>query len=434
MKKLSVIIALFGLFSCFGNDLIAQCGGIRYHNYLFSDSIRSDVKYGLNADYNGMTDTLKLDLHFPMRDTSSANRPLIIWAHAGNFLEGDKADQDVLPLCTAFAEMGYVAASINYRLGMENYPGPNHDSLSSTRAVIRGMQDGRAAVRFFRNSFANGNPYRIDTSHIFFGGVSTGGMVALELAYLNNMNQFPLWCDTTKPGMGGGLAGKSGTAVYSTTSNPVPSNVKAVLSICGAISDTSLILSGSIPVVCFHGDKDTVVSYKRHRLNMNGDTLQTMCGGYLISQRATHVGVMNCFTDYIGKYQMPEIRTDSTGPFFLDTTLNIMRNFLATLVCGDILSCTYQNPLAGIQESNKDHAVLHCFPNPAGSSVNIDLSDFKGEPVEISIVNALGQEVRRYKAVREELFILDRKELHSGLYLIGVESDGRHYQTRVIFE
>jgi para-nitrobenzyl esterase len=436
MRKLRSICVLLGILSSLTIGVNAQCSGIRYHNYLFTDSVRSEIIYGLNKDYEGRADTLKLDMYFPKSDPTPVNRPLIIWAHAGYFLEGDKADLDVTPLCHAFAKMGYVVASINYRLGMENYPGPNHDSLSSMRAVIRGMQDARAAVRFFKNSTTTvtGNPYGIDSSNIFFGGTSTGAMVALHLAYLTQPSMLPAWCDTTKPGMSGGLYGNSGTQSYSFTTLPVPSNIKAVISICGAITDTSWMMPGSVPVICFHGDSDKTIPYRRARLMMNGDTLQTVNGGYSIMLRANHLGMTNCFKEYIRQDQLPEVNPLGNGPLYLDTTMNLVRNFLATFVCGDAQACNYQNPLNGISNYELSQAEIHCYPNPAGRMLTIDLGEFHGEPATLTLFNNMGQVVRTCEGIHDSRFSLERGGLPSGLYLVSVVVKGKRFVSRVVFE
>ena len=57
-----------------------------------------------------------MDVYEPTGDTM-AFRPLIIWAHGGSFLGGDKGDSDVAALCQRFTKRGFVCASVNYRTG-----------------------------------------------------------------------------------------------------------------------------------------------------------------------------------------------------------------------------------------------------------------------------------------------------------------------------
>jgi hypothetical protein len=433
MKRLLAILSITGLLGVLSPSSSAQCAGARYRDFLFQDSVQSNIIYGHNFDYNTVSDTLKLDIHFPQSDPNPHNRPLIIFAHSGYFVQGDKTDQDVVQLCQAFSRMGYVTASINYRVGMDNYPYPSPDTLTSTRALIRGVQDGRAAVRFFRNSYANGNPYGIDTSNIFFGGTSVGAMVALHLAYLDRMSDFPLWCDTTKSGMGGGLQGLSGSAFYSATTTPIPSTVKAVINICGAILDTSWIHPGGIPLISFHGDSDKTIPYDQGAmLFQTAYKLQVVQGGHAIMRRANNIGLVNCFDEYIGQDHLPEVNPLDPGPAYLDTTLNMTRNFLVHFTCGDPLVCTYTNPFVlGIKEQAQK-TTLHCYPNPATSTITVDMGE-ANEPSELTLYNSMGQELRHYSGVRDSQFTLERGNLASGLYLLVVDRNGKRIQVRIVF-
>lgn len=142
----------------------------------------------------------------PKADTGT-NRPLLILMHGGNFLGGSKSGSDVLQFSKDFSKMGYVVASIDYRVGMTNFPFPGPDSVDAAGSVIRAVHDGKAAVRYFKKDVAtNSNHYRIDTAKIFFLGVSAGAISALHMAYMNNISEFPLYADTANHfGIGGGV-------------------------------------------------------------------------------------------------------------------------------------------------------------------------------------------------------------------------------------
>jgi para-nitrobenzyl esterase len=426
MKKIFSSLALSFILICLlQNQVSAQCTGVHFRDYMFADSLQSDLVYGSNTNYNGAVQQLGLDLYFPKADPNPHNRPLIIWVHSGNFIQGDKTGSDVVPLCQSFTKMGYVTASINYRLGMENVPVPGPDTLAGMRAVIRAMHDCRAAVRYFRKSVANGNPFGIDSSMIFIGGLSSGAIAATHLAYLDLMNKFPLWCDTTKAGMGGGIEGKSGTPGYS-------SRVKAVISICGAIGDTSWIQAGSTPILSFHGDKDSTVPYDRGHIDfLNQYKLQTVYGGHSILRRVTNLGIPNCFEQYTGQNHLPEFAADSVGSAFQDTTLNMTRNFLIHFVCGDPLSCTYKLPLAVLEQS-RSIQTLHCYPNPANTLLHIDLQD-NGFAAEVRLYNAMGMEVRNYSGLHTAVLSIERGSLPSGLYLLELIQNQKRNIARVIF-
>ncbi len=55
-------------------------------------------------------------MHPPAADTAS-NRPLVVFIHGGGFKDGDKVSNFGTLVCGGLARRGYVAASINYRLG-----------------------------------------------------------------------------------------------------------------------------------------------------------------------------------------------------------------------------------------------------------------------------------------------------------------------------
>ncbi|MEO8760026.1 MAG: carboxylesterase family protein, partial [Bacteroidia bacterium] len=136
----------------------AQCGGRYDANVYGSVTATSGIVYGSNLPYNSTTpQSLTLDFYAPTGDTSQA-RPLIIWAHGGSFLGGSSTDADVDTLCHRFAKKGYACASINYRLGVAA-----PDSAEFIKAVLRGVQDMKASIRFFYKDKLTTNTYKIDT-------------------------------------------------------------------------------------------------------------------------------------------------------------------------------------------------------------------------------------------------------------------------------
>ena len=66
------------------------CDGIRYANEVFSSTIQTTVKYGENLNF-GNSEELFMDVFEPENDTLS-KRPVVVLAHGGFFLFGDKTD------------------------------------------------------------------------------------------------------------------------------------------------------------------------------------------------------------------------------------------------------------------------------------------------------------------------------------------------------
>ncbi|MFM9005864.1 MAG: alpha/beta hydrolase, partial [Flavobacteriales bacterium] len=162
-------------------QLAAQCDGVRYLNFVFAETTpTTDILYGVNINNQGANESLYMDVYEPTGDAAN-DRPLVIMCHGGYFLSGDKAAADVIPLCTDLARMGYVVASINYSVGI---PFGAALEVPYGQAVVRAVQDLRAAIRWFRkNADTEGNTYRINPEQIFVGGASAGGFMALHHAY-----------------------------------------------------------------------------------------------------------------------------------------------------------------------------------------------------------------------------------------------------------
>ncbi len=93
-------------------------------------------------------------------------------------------------LCENYVQKGYVAATIDYRLFPNEQLG-NPDSLELIDANIKAVGDMKAAIRYFRQSVDEGNPYRIDPGFIVVGGYSAGAFTALHLSYLNEDDDIP---------------------------------------------------------------------------------------------------------------------------------------------------------------------------------------------------------------------------------------------------
>ena len=166
----------------------------RYTNNVFTSTVKtSDIVYGNAPFINTITSfnessttnsDLVMDIYSPLGDTET-QRPAIIFAHSGGFINGSRNNDDMVDFCEFLAKKGYITATIDYRKGM--YLIDNNVPLHGTRAVYRGLQDGRTAVRFLR---ANAATYGIDPDKVYFAGSSAGAFIALHAIYMN---------DTEKP-------------------------------------------------------------------------------------------------------------------------------------------------------------------------------------------------------------------------------------------
>ncbi len=252
----------------------------------------------LNADESD-TDPVNLymDIYQPTGDTLS-KRPLVIIAFGGGFLDGSKDHWSIRLLCQNLAKRGYVTAAIDYRLGMNIF-----DSDLANRAVYRGLQDGRSAVRFFRADADGANTYRIDPNQIFMGGHSSGAFIALHNAYLDKEIERPLstysWIQDGNP------VADQGCIECVGDNQGYDGQANAVFSLAGALGFTSFLEASTDPkVVMFHSTDDDTVPYDSGEPFSGvtwvviGDDLPTVYGSSEIASRADVVGLPYEFFSY----------------------------------------------------------------------------------------------------------------------------------------
>lgn len=310
--------------TCIGLCLVwtalAQCDGIRYRYRIFDQvDVSQDVFYGANTGSSGTNVELDMDIYRPANDVE-VNRPVVILAHGGFFLAGSNDGVDVVPLCEDLARMGYVAASISYRLGIDNL----FDlETSFQEAVIRGVHDAKAAVRHFRRTHAeDGNPWGIDPTRIVLGGSSAGAFIALHAAYIDDLSEVPDVIDLTQQGLGGGLEGFSGSPGY-------PSDVLSVVNISGAIGDANWIEAGDVPVVSTHGTSDGTVPYGTGTISFAGLNVIDVDGSWPIHIRAEELEMDHRFVTFEGAGHVPHM----TNETYYDLTRAAVTGFTSRQVC-----------------------------------------------------------------------------------------------------
>ena len=295
---------------------IDTTGGRFYQPKFATVTQTSGVVYGSAVTAFGTTQALLMDIYQPVGD-AAAERPVIIFAHQGGFFTGSRTEQYMVDVCTRFARLGYVTASIDYRLGYASF-----DTTAVSRAALRAMQDMRAAVRFFRQDAATTNVYRASPGRIVVGGASAGGFMALEVGYLDKVSEVPGDVDIA---MMGGIEGQSGNPGYS--SLPL-----AVLNLSGAINPPSVIEAGNVPLYSAHGTADRVVPYLKGRTNAGPP--KYVFGSGVLNPYASSVGVPNVLRRFSQAPHIPQYATSgsSSPTAYADTTFRDIRDFLRPLL------------------------------------------------------------------------------------------------------
>ena len=305
MKKrylfFSFFVACLSLNLLLSTALFAQpsCTNGRYKNEIFSVNKTSGIKYGtatavIYPPYVSETTTyqkdLYLELYTPVGDTLR-KRPTIVIVYGGAFLVGSTLQPQIVDYCNAMAKRGYVVAAIDYRLGYNSL-----DGNTAIRAVYRASQDLKAAIRFLKYK---ANVYNIDTSLVFAGGNSAGGVTSLHAAYVNEIEREAY--DIMNPTYGGGLfnnwsnlgctecsGNNYGQSPYNISGSP-----DLVINLWGAIGDTSFMQSATdAPVISFHGTADAIVN-PDYGSPFGYPVIPALYGSTPIHQRAQHLNLLN---------------------------------------------------------------------------------------------------------------------------------------------
>jgi len=275
----------------------------RYMDEVFDEVVvTSGVVYGENISVlpalqgaPPAPQNLLMDIYEPAGDTET-ERPLILYFHTGNFLPqflngsplGTRTDSAAVEICSRFARMGYVVASVDYRLGWNPLASTQQErSIQLIQAAYRGVQDSRTAVRYFRMTAAEeGNPWGIDESRIAMFGEGTGGYITLASATIENYNDIIL-DDTGAPitkfwyDNGGNFIPMVIETIHgnpdATTDTYAPDGVTQLcmanhvgyssefsfqMNMGGALGDLNWLDEGDIPMVSFQTPHDPFAPYE----------------------------------------------------------------------------------------------------------------------------------------------------------------------------
>jgi len=130
-------------------------------------TILENVQYGMAG---GVPLVMDITLPKPAPKTST---PVILLLHGGGWGGGER--KSMLYWCVKMSKLGYVAATVEYRLASKTAPFPAQ------------LQDCKCAVRFFR---ANAAKYKINPDMIGIMGCSAGGHLATMVGLTDGIAEF----------------------------------------------------------------------------------------------------------------------------------------------------------------------------------------------------------------------------------------------------
>ena len=206
--------------------------------------------------------TLEMDIYKPVGDDPSAKRPLLLMMHGGSFFIGNKQEPGQVGWCQYFASLGYVAVSINYRLGF-------HAQKKEFReAELRALEDADAALEYLLGR----EDLRIDPQRVFAAGTSAGAMTALNLAFRLYGDQ-PM--KEVKPRLPAGF------------------HIRGVANLWGSVHDLKVLENARVPILSFQSTADPVMPYDYgYPLGWAGKLLSDpMYGTHAVHEKAQELGL-----------------------------------------------------------------------------------------------------------------------------------------------
>jgi dienelactone hydrolase len=406
------------------------CISNRFSNTaLFTDAqIQKDsnLVFGVAKNVNNNMDSLRMDIYYPNASVETlSKRPLIVFAFGGGFLGGNRFE--MAGFCKEFAKRGYVAATIDYRLGWGCLNLNTAvlclctDYIGMYNATYRAAQDFNAALRYL--SFKSGQ-YTIDTNYVFVSGGSAGSITAMNAAFASQA-EFDAklsWVHNTF-----GHLDSSG--------NNYPKNykIRGVLDFCGAVYDTAWMNDNKdIAVVSFHDSVDCVVpTYKDYIINCTGNcqNLFTMMGSALVYTKAIRNGTcaelnINPIFAHCGSDYGYVVRHGAC--------------FLKRIMCTTCIPARYkdQNTAANCDSlgfgngiDSKMREGFEVYPNPANNMIQMEFNASISR--DIILYDSKGMEVWSQRSDTNRISI-PVSGLSSGIYLISVKSAYGNGSKRIV--
>lgn len=463
MKHLLLIVLLLWLSPAVsGQDFITK-------SYTYSET--ENIVYGQQTDFAGNERTLLLDIFLPTNDmVPPCGRPLFVAVHGGAWMTGSKDDLTPTELCKDFAQRGYVAVSVNYRLGMFQTHNAVHcnlagwdcfnaaDSSEWIRALYRGMQDVKGAIRYM---VKNAGTYQIDPRNVFVAGESAGGFIALSTGFME--------VPAEKPADAGAMPAVLPPNSYAETNcvqaygldtsvasmnltrpdlGPIegllhtdapPYTLRGVGSFYGGMFQNLFLAQSGVPpaLYLYHQPNDLLVPYKQGRLAQGYDYCAVTLGGCAYIQHLPYTWGGSGVATLLGSGGSPAtpLRFDSTlnnadcATQLLNpaTTGHAIDNFalrsnnLATFFAAQLE--TGGDCALSITEATKLENVW-LYPNPAsGKQLTVAGLDRNAGAVSLSLKSLSGEVMMTVTAAitKGNVTFSLPQHLPAGLYLLHVK-------------
>jgi hypothetical protein len=486
MKRINLLLLL----TLFAASIGAQS---RYFDKVFSDvTVTPNQTYGVNATVlllaqagQAIPQPLVLDFYEPTGDTETS-RPLIIMLHTGNFLppqvnggcSGTRKDADDVAMATRLAQMGYVVAVADYRLGWNPVAGTQTERIYTLiNAAYRGVQDVNTCVRYFRKDVATaGNSFGIDPNKITVWGIGTGGYIAAAAATLDTITDTYVPKFLTPQGpmvlefLSGNVEGTTFGVNPGVPGLPFPANdtlcypnhvgyssdFKLAVNLGGALGDLSWIDANDVPIISFHNPTDpfapcgTAIVLVPPPINLPVVEVTGSCGFQPI---LNNIGLQNAminanltdplsvkaktlngniegFYPFLGTDSSPWSFASSSNPYGLATDPNCelysasQQSYIDTIIayfapraCAvlGLGNCT----TVGTKDLSSAQVGMSAIPNPTDADFMLK-TDEQFTMQNIDLFDIAGRLCASFQSVNASQFTVPRNNMAPGVYFARV--------------
>jgi len=424
MERSSLWLLISAIFISANSFTQDYCTGERFNSYIFNAGQTeriANIEYGEAVNNLGNTEQLYLDIYRPLPGLDELlKKPLVMFVHGGGLVGGSKESEGATDIGEAYAELGFIFASINYRIGWDNGEDDEFcmgDTADLFRAEYRGVQDVKAAYRFLK---ANADVYGIDTNFIFVEGNSAGSTLLLYASYASQEDFDQMYYDEL------GSIDSSGNTLYGYDFNP-----KGIMLEAGGIEDSSLLYKKDIPTLYFHGTCDSIVPY------FSGPTFScyqpvrypVLYGSWEQARILKSLG--RTYHLYSGEGAGHDV-------VIPDSLILYTKEFLKDILCDRLTTTEYYRVLGKHKcavGNNGELFIQSVYPNPAPEQIFIEVTSSRNRDVDLMVFNSMGQMVIDrtldfYPPIRT--YSVDVAHLPRGIYFMVVSQRQEIYVVKFL--
>ena len=453
MKKNTLILHTISLLFLF-TDTKAQSYCSTFGAFLSPSYPVSTSTIVTNIDtvttYYGQIFYTKFKIARPIGDILPfIKRPLIIGIHGGGFISDSISMSSTNAYLSMFnnmhsaAQFGYIGASLDYRTGygkadetavLNSLMAPGFPACNFITPTImnkfddasyRATYDCLKAIDFIFKNYSL-FPY-VDTTQVYLYGSSAGAITALN-AVLSEVNEY-----NTLP-------------VIEQKPFPTRHKISGVISLSGAVNKAtanklqmSSINSYKTPLFLAHGNKDTVLSNNTAPVGncTNLTSNYYKYGSSKLSNIACNINIPHQLflinnTGHDLGVTSPVANTLISSSFTFFYNSGICPSYPLSIeklydLNGNIISLNFCAPV-GIIEKNDNVLKFNLYPNPAETTIKINIGDLNLNRFEVTIYSIVGEIIIQ----KNDSIEIDISSLSSGVYILNITSNGFSSQRKFV--